>query len=152
MVALLENKHDAIVDVCHKYGITSLCAFGSALRDDFLPGQSDVDLLVDFDAMDGRSRAHAYVDMLDELEALLGVDVDLVMTGPSAIRTSPGRSSGPSRCSMRRSVAAYLSDIVEACDAIEEAWKASASMTTGIAARPLGGGTRVHHHQLAGRS
>ena len=31
--------------------------------------------------MDGYAKAQAYFDLLDELRALLGVDVDLVMTG-----------------------------------------------------------------------
>ena len=55
--------------------------FGSALRDDFRPGDSDVDLLVEFAPREPYALAEAYFDMLDELRALLGVEVDLVMTG-----------------------------------------------------------------------
>ncbi len=58
-----------------------LYVFGSALRGDFRPGESDVDLLVEFGPMDGHSKAHAYFDLLDELRALLGTEVDLVMVG-----------------------------------------------------------------------
>ena len=43
--------------------------------------ESDVDLLVEFGPMDGYAKAVAYFDLLDELEQLLGVEVDLVMTG-----------------------------------------------------------------------
>jgi predicted nucleotidyltransferase len=81
MVAVVEIKRDLIADVCRKYGVRRLFAFGSALREDFLPGESDIDLLVEFEPMDGYERARAYFDMLDELEQLLGLKVDLVMAG-----------------------------------------------------------------------
>jgi predicted nucleotidyltransferase len=81
MVAVLENKRDAIADLCARYGVVRLDIFGSALRDDFRPGQSDVDLLVEFGPMDPYACAEAYFDLLDELRELLGVEVDLVMTG-----------------------------------------------------------------------
>ena len=52
MVAALENKREAIVALCRKYGVVRMDVFGSAVRDDFRPGESDVDLLVDFGSMD----------------------------------------------------------------------------------------------------
>lgn len=79
MIAVVQDKVDAIADLCRKYGVVRLHIFGSATRDDFRPGESDLDLLVDFGAMDGHAKAHAYFDLLDELEDLLGVRVDLVM-------------------------------------------------------------------------
>jgi len=81
MVAVLENKRDAIAALCARHGVRRLDVFGSALSDDFRPGESDVDLLVEFAPMDPYARAEAYFDMLDELRELLGVEVDLVMTG-----------------------------------------------------------------------
>jgi predicted nucleotidyltransferase len=81
MVGVLEDKLEAIVALCRKHRVVRLHAFGSALRDDFRPGESDVDLLVEFAPMDGYARAQEYFDLLDELEALLGTKVDLVMTG-----------------------------------------------------------------------
>lgn len=79
MVAAIQDKADAIADLCRKYGVVQLYVFGSATRDDFRPGESDFDLLVDFGAMGGHAKAHAYFDLLDELEDLLGARVDLVM-------------------------------------------------------------------------
>ena len=79
MVAVIQDKLDAIADLCRKYGVARLYVFGSATRDDFRPGSSDLDLLVDFGAMGGHAKAHAYFDLLDELEDLLEVRVDLVM-------------------------------------------------------------------------
>jgi len=61
MVAAIEDKRDAVAALCRKYGVVQLFVFGSALRDDFRPGDSDVDLL-------------------DELRDLFRTDVDLVMT------------------------------------------------------------------------
>ena len=55
--------------------------FGSALRDDFRPGESDVDLLVEFAPREPYALAEAYFDMLDDLRELLGAEVDLVMVG-----------------------------------------------------------------------
>jgi predicted nucleotidyltransferase len=81
MVAAFEDKQDAIAELCRRYGVARLFLFGSALRDDFRPGKSDVDLLVEFGPMDSYAKAEAYFDMLDDLRSLLGVDVDLVMAG-----------------------------------------------------------------------
>lgn len=81
MVTVIEEKRDAIEDLCRRFGVVRLYVFGSAVRDDFRPGESDVDLLVDFGSMGGRSKAHAYFDLREELERLLGTSVDLVMIG-----------------------------------------------------------------------
>jgi hypothetical protein len=81
MVASIENKREAIVALCLKYGVVRLDVFGSVLRDDYEPGRSDVDLLVDFEPRDLYALAEAYFDMLDELRELLGGPVDLVMSG-----------------------------------------------------------------------
>jgi uncharacterized protein len=81
MVAALEGKREAIAALCRKYGVVRMDVFGSALRDDYDPGRSDVDLLVDFEARDPYAIAEAYFDLLDELRDLLGDPVDLVMSG-----------------------------------------------------------------------
>lgn len=79
MVDVLSDKRQAIAELCARFGVVRLDAFGSALRDDFRPGESDVDLLVEFAAMEPHDLADAYFGLLDELRALLGADVDLVM-------------------------------------------------------------------------
>jgi hypothetical protein len=58
-----------------------LYVFGSALRDDFQPDASDVDLLVDLLPMDPYDRVDAYYGLRDGLRDLLGVEIDLVMAG-----------------------------------------------------------------------
>jgi predicted nucleotidyltransferase len=81
MVGVLQSKRDLISAICRKYRVSRLFAFGSALGEDFRPGESDVDLLVEFEPMDGYDRARSYFDMAEELEAALGAKVDLVMAG-----------------------------------------------------------------------
>lgn len=81
MVAVLENKTDVIAALCRKYNVARLYAFGSALRDDFRPGESDVDLLVEFEPRDPYAPAEAYFDMLEELRELIGGPVDLLLSG-----------------------------------------------------------------------
>ncbi|HET7090501.1 MAG TPA: nucleotidyltransferase domain-containing protein [Anaerolineae bacterium] len=81
MIGLLKGQREAIAKICARYGVTRLDAFGSALRDDFKPDESDVDLLVDFGPMEPYARVDAYFGMLDELRVLLNREIDLVMAG-----------------------------------------------------------------------
>ena len=79
MAGILESKRQQIAAACARHGVLRLDAFGSAVRDDFRPGDSDVDLLVEFGPMDPHARVDAYFDLLDELRDILGAEVDLVM-------------------------------------------------------------------------
>ena len=79
MVDVLQDKREAIAGLCVKHGVARLDVFGSALRDDFRPGESDVDLLVVFGPHQGYALVDAYFGLLDDLRALLGTEVDLLM-------------------------------------------------------------------------
>lgn len=81
MIGLLETKREAIAEVCARYGVARLDAFGSALREDFKLEKSDVDLLVEFAPMEPYARVDAYFDLRAELRALLDREIDLVMVG-----------------------------------------------------------------------
>jgi len=61
---------------CGRWKVTELAAFGSILRADFDP-DSDIDLLVSF-APDARWSLFDLVTMQEELQAVLGREVDLV--------------------------------------------------------------------------
>ncbi|HUT73727.1 MAG TPA: nucleotidyltransferase domain-containing protein [Armatimonadota bacterium] len=61
---------------CRKWRVKELSIFGSALREDFHP-DSDVDVLVELEE-DAPWDAFGWVDMIEELEAILGRQVDLV--------------------------------------------------------------------------
>jgi len=65
-----------IEEFCRKWRVKELSIFGSALREDFRP-DSDVDVLVELEE-DAPWEAFGWVDMIDELEAILAREVDLV--------------------------------------------------------------------------
>jgi predicted nucleotidyltransferase len=79
MTTIIESKREAISKACARHGVARLDVFGSALREDFRPGESDLDLLVEFRPMESYDRVDAYFGLLDDLRGLLGVDIDLVM-------------------------------------------------------------------------
>jgi len=81
VTSVLEDNREAIAAACARHGVVRLDVFGSALRDDFRPGESDLDLLVEFAPMEPYARVEAYFGMLEELRALLGLEIDLVMAG-----------------------------------------------------------------------
>jgi predicted nucleotidyltransferase len=65
-----------ISEFCRKWKIKELALFGSVLRDDFGP-DSDVDVLVTFEP-DVPWSLYEWVDMIEELKAIFGREVDLV--------------------------------------------------------------------------
>jgi uncharacterized protein len=81
MVSAIEDNREAIAALCVRYGVVRLDVFGSALRSDYRPGESDIDLLAEFAPREPYELAEAYFDMLDELRDLFGGEVHLVMVG-----------------------------------------------------------------------
>jgi len=75
----IDIQKEKIDSFCRKWKIREFSLFGSVLRDDFRP-DSDIDILVEFEPDHGWS-LYEVVDMEDELKALFGRDVDLVMKG-----------------------------------------------------------------------
>lgn len=82
---------EAIAAVCRKHGVRELAVFGSALRADFDPARSDVDFLVRFVNDDAGDWGSKYVDMGEELSALLGRKVDMVSWRGIEASTNPVR-------------------------------------------------------------
>jgi uncharacterized protein len=81
MSALIDEKLDEIAAACQRYGIERLFVFGSALRDDFRPGESDIDLLVEFGPLEITKRFHVFLDAREAFRNIFQSDVDLVMQG-----------------------------------------------------------------------
>ncbi len=81
MVAILESKLEKISELCARFRVASRESFGSAIREDFNPNESDLDFLVEFLPMEPYDRVDAYFGLLDELRVLLDRDIDLVMVG-----------------------------------------------------------------------
>ena len=67
MVAVLESKLEKITELCARFRVSTLEAFGSAIREDFNPNESDLDFLVEFLPMEPYARVDAYFGLLDEL-------------------------------------------------------------------------------------
>lgn len=72
----IEINSEMIAEFCRRLKIAEFSLFGSALRDDFRP-ESDVDVLVTFEPGGGITFDNR-VEMLDELAAIFGRQVDLV--------------------------------------------------------------------------
>jgi predicted nucleotidyltransferase len=69
-----------LVAVCQDYGVLRLSVFGSALRDDFDPQQSDLDVLVQFRSGVNKS-LFTLVKLQDKLSTLFDRQVDLTTPG-----------------------------------------------------------------------
>ena len=67
---------DRIAAFCQVWKVSEFSVFGSALRKDFRP-DSDIDVLITF-LPDARWSLLDHVQMQQELEAILGREVDLV--------------------------------------------------------------------------
>lgn len=72
----IEVPIDQVAAFCRKWQITELALFGSVLRDDFGP-DSDVDVLATF-APDAPWSLFDWPDMMDELQAIFGREIDLL--------------------------------------------------------------------------
>ncbi len=81
MSDLIEEKLEEIAAACQRYGIERLFVFGSALREDFIPGESDIDLLVEFGPLEITKRFHVFLDAREAFRNIFQADVDLVMKG-----------------------------------------------------------------------
>lgn len=78
-LALAQPQLDAIADACRRHHVARLDAFGSVLRSDYRHGESDIDLLVEFQPLDPASLYKAYFALLNDLRLGLASRVDLVM-------------------------------------------------------------------------
>lgn len=79
MQPLVDHQRLRIADLCRHYGVRSLDLFGSASTGEFDSLHSDVDLLVDFQDASPAGAADRYFGLKEDLQALFGRSVDLVM-------------------------------------------------------------------------
>ncbi len=75
---LLADHRNAIDALCRRHHVRRLDLFGSAARGEARDG-SDYDFLVEFDALPPGGYTEAYFGLREDLEALLGAPVDLVV-------------------------------------------------------------------------
>lgn len=78
MYALIEASRDQIAQLCRLYGVKRLEIFGSALRADFNPETSDVDVVAEFEKPRQADGLRQYFEFKNKLEELLKRPVDVV--------------------------------------------------------------------------
>ena len=75
----ISERRGEIADLCRRFGVRRLEAFGSAARSsDFDPATSDADFVVEFSPDSGLPALRQYVGFAAALQDLLGRQVDLV--------------------------------------------------------------------------
>jgi predicted nucleotidyltransferase len=79
-IALAQPQLDAIAAACRlQQDVWTLHAFGSVLRPDFRPGESDIDLLVEFEDLQPSELVEAYFGLEQQLNEGVGSSIELVM-------------------------------------------------------------------------
>ena len=78
MIPTISEKAVELEQLCRRYGVLRLDLFGSAATDRYLPEGSDLDFVVEFEALSAAAYADAYFGLLEALERLFGRPVDLV--------------------------------------------------------------------------
>ncbi|MBA2713104.1 MAG: nucleotidyltransferase domain-containing protein [Rubrobacteraceae bacterium] len=82
MITLVEDRVEEIRRICQRYGVERLDLFGSAAGEGFDDlADSDLDFIVSFERWEPPSLFDRYFGLKEELEALFGRRVDLVMEG-----------------------------------------------------------------------
>lgn len=79
MTSVIEQHREQLTALCRKYRVKRLEVFGSAARERFDPSRSDIDLLVEFCPIESGAYFDTYFNLLEELHALFGAPVDLVV-------------------------------------------------------------------------
>ena len=74
----LASKLRELRILCRRYGVVRLGAFGSVLREDFDPNNSDIDLAVEFARSRRYGPADQYFKFKTAIERLFDRDVDLI--------------------------------------------------------------------------
>lgn len=78
MQPFISSRREAITELCRKHHVRRLTVFGSAVRDDFDPQRSDIDLRVEFDALAAVAYTNNYFALRDAFISLFGREVDLL--------------------------------------------------------------------------
>jgi|SRR6185437_3749026 len=91
MAPLIAEHRAEIETLCRRYRVRRLELFGSTAVGQDRPGESDLDLLVEFEPLPQGKYADAYFGLRESLEELSGRAVDLVVD--SAIKNPYFRQS-----------------------------------------------------------
>ena len=79
MISLIEKNQDALRQICESHHVTRLWLFGSAVKGEFDPVNSDLDIVVEFaNHLPPEDYAENYFSLLEALEKLYGKKVELL--------------------------------------------------------------------------
>jgi predicted nucleotidyltransferase len=81
MQPFIAEKREEIAELCRKHHVRRLSVFGSAVREDFDPERSDVDVLVAFTSLEFPGYTANLTSLRSGLESLWGREVDLIREG-----------------------------------------------------------------------
>ena len=75
---IVNERIDAIQELCRKHHVARLELFGSAANGQFDELHSDLDFLIEFETLPPSARAEAYFGILADLQDLFRREIDLV--------------------------------------------------------------------------
>ena len=78
MSLVLDRHLNDVAEVCRRFGVERLEAFGSVTRADFDPSTSDLDFIVRFSPPHDRGYADRYLNLAEALGNLFGRHVDVL--------------------------------------------------------------------------
>ena len=74
---VIEKNRSKLIELCEKHNVQQLYLFGSVLTDKF-NSKSDIDLLIQFVAIDETAYFDNYMDLKEQFEILFQRSIDLV--------------------------------------------------------------------------
>jgi uncharacterized protein len=74
---VIEQNKTKLIELCEKHSVQQLYMFGSVLTDKF-NSKSDIDLLIQFAAIDDTEYFDNYMDLKEQFENLFKRSIDLV--------------------------------------------------------------------------
>lgn len=90
MIAIIDSKKDQLETLCRRHHVRRLEVFGSAADGTFDADKSDLDFLVEYEAISPAEHYEAYFGLWEDLQDLFQRKIDLVephtMRNPYFIR------------------------------------------------------------------
>lgn len=80
--AIIKTHFDELTELCERFRVDKLFAFGSVVTNRFDPQASDLDLIVELEAMPPVEKWEMLIGLWDALEKLFGLKVDLLTDQP----------------------------------------------------------------------
>lgn len=82
MLPLIEEHLDEVAELCKRYRVQRLDVFGSAVKNTFEQGKSDLDFIVRFDAPGEPFYARRYYQFAEQLQTLFNCPTDVLIDQP----------------------------------------------------------------------